>query len=214
MFVIQIRAGTHALFFARKADDWGRMFSYNPLIHKLCPTISEYDILREAAMKYHDRIKVFIDLGLRREFMVNFKLALMFLKAILEEQLKTYDPKHERHFLDMCFKKMDETKDDPNSTYNCELYDISRVFVYIFQNRTIQLLDKNYMKIYESISTDQQLIVAMSDFFMPALIANAIQFQFLLQRFYLQPEILEKCQNEIEKVVGHGRLPTLNDRQK
>lgn len=55
--------------------------------------------------------------------------------------------------------------------------------------------------------------MAMADFFIPALVANAVQMQFLLQRFYLQPEILEKCQHEIEKVVGHGRLPTLNDRQ-
>lgn len=48
---------------------------------------------------------------------------------------------------------------------------------------------------------------------MPALIANALQLQFLLQRFHLQPEILKKCQQEIQTVVGHSRLPTLNDRQ-
>lgn len=53
----------------------------------------------------------------------------------------------------------------------------------------------------------------MTDFFLPALIANAVQTQFLFQRFYLQPEILQKCQNEIDNVVGRGRLPTLNDRQ-
>lgn len=67
---------------------------------------------------------------------------------------------------------------------------------------------------FNLVSTDQQLVVAMTDFFMPAFGADAIQFQFLLQRFYLQPEILKKCQNEIDRVVGHGRLPTLNDRQK
>lgn len=64
------------------------------------------------------------------------------------------------------------------------------------------------------IYTDQQLVGAMSDLFMPSFIANAVQLQFLLQRFHLQPEILKKCQNEIEKVVGHSRLPTLNDRSK
>lgn len=63
-------------------------------------------------------------------------------------------------------------------------------------------------------TVDQQLVGAMSDFFIPALIANSLQLQFLLQRFHLQPEILKKCQDEVEKVVGHCRLPTLNDRQK
>lgn len=54
----------------------------------------------------------------------------------------------------------------------------------------------------------------MADFFMPAFVATNSQFQFFLQRLYLQPEILKKCQDEIDKVVGYGRLPTLNDRQK
>lgn len=54
----------------------------------------------------------------------------------------------------------------------------------------------------------------MSDFFIPALIANTLQLQFLLQRFHLQPEILRRCQEEIKNIVGSSRLPTLNDRQK
>lgn len=49
-----------ALFFGRKSDDWGRMFSYNEWIPKLFPKISEFDVLRESAMEYYDRIKVFI----------------------------------------------------------------------------------------------------------------------------------------------------------
>lgn len=61
---------------------------------------------------------------------------------------------------------------------------------------------------------DQQLVVTMTDLFMPTLVSNAIQIQFLLQHFYEQPDILKKCQIEIDNVVGHGRLPTLNDRQK
>lgn len=36
------------------------MFSYNEWIPKLFPKMSDYDILREGAMKYHDCIKVFI----------------------------------------------------------------------------------------------------------------------------------------------------------
>lgn len=63
------------------------------------------------------------------------------------------------------------------------------------------------------MNSDQQLIGVMSDFFLPALIANSLQLQFLLQRFLLQPEILKKCQEEIKNVVGHSRLPTLADRR-
>lgn len=62
--------------------------------------------------------------------------------------------------------------------------------------------------------TDQQLIVLVSDLFLPAFIANAVQLQFILQRFYLQPNILKKCQDQISKVVGNSRLPSLNDRVK
>lgn len=62
--------------------------------------------------------------------------------------------------------------------------------------------------------SDDQLVVAMTDFFMPGLTSNAIQLQFLLQRLYLQPEIMKKCQDEIDTVVGQSRLPTLDDRQK
>lgn len=40
-------------------------------------------------------------------------------KAIIDEQHRTFDPQNERHFLDICFKKIEETKDDPKSTHNC-----------------------------------------------------------------------------------------------
>lgn len=52
------------------------------------------------------------------------------------------------------------------------------------------------------------------DFFTPAFNANAITLQFLIQRLYFQPEILLRIQREIDSVVGHGRLPELNDRVK
>lgn len=52
------RAGEHALLFVRKSDDWGRMFSYSEWIPKLFPNYSEFNLLRDSAMKYHDCIKV------------------------------------------------------------------------------------------------------------------------------------------------------------
>lgn len=59
-FSPKIRAASHALFFGRNSDDWGRMFSYNDWISKIFPKISDFDILRDGAMKFYDCIKVFI----------------------------------------------------------------------------------------------------------------------------------------------------------
>lgn len=103
----------------------------------------------------------------------------------------------------MCFKKIDEAKNDENSTHCCKCETLHCGIQTVFK-----------LKLFAFFSVDQQLIVAMSDIFMPALVANSIQLQFILQRFYFQPEILQKCQNEIDRVVGQSRLPTLDDRQK
>lgn len=50
------------------------------------------------------------------------------------------------------------------------------------------------------------------DMFIPALNANSITTHCLIQRLYFHPEVLKKCQEEIDCVVGQGRLPSLNDR--
>lgn len=46
--------------FAKKGDDWGRMFSFNEWIPKLFPNLSEYNLLRDTAMKFYNLIKVFL----------------------------------------------------------------------------------------------------------------------------------------------------------
>lgn len=61
---------------------------------------------------------------------------------------------------------------------------------------------------------DKQMVLLIGDLILPTLTANSLQLQFLLQRLYLQPEILKRCQEEIDRVVGGSRLPTLNDRVK
>lgn len=50
------------------------------------------------------------------------------------------------------------------------------------------------------------------DGFIPSLNANSITTQCLIQRLHFHPEVLRKCQEEIDRVVGQGRLPSLNDR--
>lgn len=58
------------------------------------------------------------------------------------------------------------------------------------------------------------MVLITADFFLPTFIANSATLQFLLQRLYLQPEILRRCQDEIDEVVGQSRLPNLDDRVK
>lgn len=52
------------------------------------------------------------------------------------------------------------------------------------------------------------------DFFIPAFTAIATQVTHLLHVLCSQPEIQMKIHNEIDEVVGHGRLPSLDDRTK
>lgn len=59
---------------------------------------------------------------------------------------------------------------------------------------------------------DEQLVLTCLDFFFPALTAVGTQVTFLLQFCLKYPEVKERIQNEIDDVVGHGRLPTLDDR--
>lgn len=61
---------------------------------------------------------------------------------------------------------------------------------------------------------DKQLVLSCADFFLPSLSATAITMQFLIQRLYIQPNVLKRIQRDIDTVVGHGRLPELNDRAK
>lgn len=59
---------------------------------------------------------------------------------------------------------------------------------------------------------DDQLILTCLDFTFPPLSALSTTVAFLVQQIFIQPEIESKIQSEIDKVVGNGRLPTLDDR--
>lgn len=48
------------LYFGQNADAWGRIFSLCEWTAKLFPKLSGFDMLREAAMKFYDSIKVIL----------------------------------------------------------------------------------------------------------------------------------------------------------
>lgn len=58
-----------------------------------------------------------------------------------------------------------------------------------------------------------QFILALIDFSFPAFTAVGTQLAFLVQYLLLYPEVQKKIQNELDAVVGTGRLPTLEDRK-
>lgn len=61
---------------------------------------------------------------------------------------------------------------------------------------------------------DDQLIGACLDCFFPAVTTVPSTVSMLVQRIIVQPEIQTKMQEEIDRVVGQGRMPMLDDRVK
>ncbi|XP_063706238.1 probable cytochrome P450 304a1 [Culicoides brevitarsis] len=76
-----------------------------------------------------------------------------------------------------------------------------------------------YFKEMKGITNDKeegfyykQLILACIDFFFPALTAIGAQTSFLFEFCLKNPKIKQNIQQEIDDVVGQGRLPNLDDR--
>lgn len=59
-----------------------------------------------------------------------------------------------------------------------------------------------------------QLMMICIDFIFPPLSAISTVVSILIQQMAIQPDIQQKLQSEIDNVVGHGRLPSLDDRIK
>lgn len=53
-----------------------------------------------------------------------------------------------------------------------------------------------------------------NDLLMPTFATLSAAMSFFLQRMILQPDVMVRIQNEIDVVVGSGRLPRLDDRVK
>lgn len=52
------------------------------------------------------------------------------------------------------------------------------------------------------------------DFLTPSLVANSVAVTQVLQALCTFPDVQKKVQDEIDHVVGQGRLPALDDRIK
>lgn len=114
---------------------------------------------------------------------------------MIDEQIRTFDESHQRHFIDMYIAKMRNSEE----TFSC--------------NEILNLLGHFYSKFnFLILYLDDQLILTCIDFAFPALSALSTTVTFLIQKICHDPDIQYKIQSEIDQVVGEGRAPTLDDR--
>ena len=59
---------------------------------------------------------------------------------------------------------------------------------------------------------DDQMLLICVDFMFPSLTAIPVQLAFLFRQLMDQPQMAKRIQDEIDNVVGRGRLPELDDR--
>lgn len=69
---------------------------------------------------YHEMVQAYYEIVLQR---IGSKALWMVShrQVLVEEQLRTYDPEHERHFIDQYFKQMQENADNPETSFYCNL---------------------------------------------------------------------------------------------
>lgn len=126
-------------------------------------------------------------------------------KKMIDAQISTHDANHDRNFIDMYVRKMleAEAKGDAKSTFSCEWTFYRRR---IWCHLTLHNFPFNF--------SDDQLILTCIDFAFPSLSAISMTVTFLIQQVCIDPNVQKKIQDEIDHVVGEGRLPTLDDRIK
>lgn len=219
MFGFHNRAGSYALLFNENIDAWGCMFSYIEWIPKLFPHMSGYSLARDLAMKFYSCIKV---------FSTNFPETLQFYRICfslffpfeINRRLLMLNIKPTKKIISVTFwlyiwrksKTPKMTQIQFITVSHIEFQFKSKAHFFFFCNNFSLI---NMLKsILFCCSIDEGLVLIAFELFFATFTAMILQLPFLLQRFYLQPQILKNCQNEIDKVVGHNRLPTLDDRHK
>jgi cytochrome P450 len=72
---------------------------------------------------------------------------------------------------------------------------------------------KNFALLINSLP-DEQLVVTGSDLLFPVATTVSTTLNFALAFLLNYPEVQTKMQQELDKVVGRDRLPTLDDRKR
>lgn len=74
--------------------------------------------------------------------------------------------------------------------------------------------DLKQQRNHTHFDTVHQLTHVLADFMLPSLIGISTSAALVLKRFILHPAVLKRARNELETIVGAGRLPSLDDRQR
>ncbi|XP_055385018.1 probable cytochrome P450 304a1 [Condylostylus longicornis] len=146
-----------SIIFNKTGDPYGLLLSIMPWIRFIFPNLSSFKPLRETS-----------------------KGLYIFIKDLIDKNMKTYKENEERNFIDLYVKEM--KKMENQGVNNSSFY-------------------------YD------QFVLSIVDFAFPANLAITVQLSLMFQWFILRPDILKNIQNEIDNVVGHSRLPTLDDRK-
>lgn len=145
-FIFLARLSKEAFVFQRKGDDYGKLFSIVQPIAKIFPKSSDFDSIKEASAKLHTFFKVSSNgnkqtpstrhfLSVKFVFLLiffiprfcclwpYFSILLLFYctQKLIDKQIKSHDPTHERNFVDMYLTKMKEEEETLGvaSTFSC-----------------------------------------------------------------------------------------------
>ncbi|CAG4991971.1 unnamed protein product [Parnassius apollo] len=124
------------------------------------------------------------------------------LKDVMPKYSGFRDLKDGHQFLLDFFKKM---VDEAIETHS-EAYDRHFLDVYI------RKMKEEIKQEERSTFSVEQLILVCTDYMFPAASAVESVLTMLIERLLLQPELQDKIHEEIDRVVGRDRLPTLDDR--
>lgn len=82
-----------------------------------------------------------------------------------------------------------------------------------YQTHNLKITCDNYIHIF-ACSLEQQLLAICMDMFMAGSETTSKSLGFGFLYMLLNQDVIKKAQEEIDRVVGRDRLPTLNDRPK
>ena len=145
-----------------------------------------------------------------------------FLQKAVPEHKATYSDDHARDFIDIYLKEMKKReKTDEISSFSGEssLLVLSVTHICIHTLTLTTGMNKATCSAYSlqrlhSINPlpDEQLVVAATDLLFPAVTTVSTTLNYVLAFLLKYPKVQTKMRQEMDKVVGRDRLPTLDDR--
>ncbi|KAL0882245.1 hypothetical protein ABMA27_000780 [Loxostege sticticalis] len=102
-------------------------------------------------------------------------------------------------FFQKLVKDVMETQEDSHSRHFLDMY--------------IKKMNEELKEQKKSTFSVDQLVLTCTDYMFPTATAGEAVLTMLVERILLQPEIQERVHEEIDRVVGRGRLPNLDDRR-